>query len=127
MGEGGSGRRPGASRRHDHLRLGREGEDRVAAWYEAVGGTVLARNWRCPRGEIDLVVALGDVVVFCEVKTRSSTRYGSPFEAVDDRRVHRLRSAAMEYLRAVRPARRGIRFDVAAVVGGRVEVRTSAF
>ena len=115
------------SRRAEHLRLGRDGEDMVADWYEAGGGNVLARNWRCPSGEIDLVVAVGGLLVFCEVKTRSSTRYGSPFEAVDARRVQRLRSAAMEYLRVEQPARRGIRFDVAAVLGGRVEVRPGAF
>lgn len=122
-----SGSVPRGRRRHDHLKLGRDGEDRVAGWYEAAGGTVVARNWRCRSGEIDLIVRLGGLVVFCEVKTRSSSRFGSPFEAVDHRRVKRLRSAAMEYLRAEQPSRRGIRFDVAAVLGGRVEVRTSAF
>lgn len=115
----------GRRRRHDHLKFGRDGEDRVAEWYERAGGKVLERNWRCPSGEIDLVVSLGAVIVFCEVKTRSSSRYGSPFEAVDHRRVKRLRSAAMQYLRSKKLSRGGIRFDVAAVIGGRVEVRES--
>ncbi|MGI9578307.1 MAG: YraN family protein [Microthrixaceae bacterium] len=121
------GREPAAGQRHDHLKLGRDGEDRVAVWYEQRGGTILARNWRCRRGEIDLVVALQNTIVFCEVKTRSSTRYGSPFEAVDERRVQRQRLAAMEFLRVERPARQGIRFDLAAVLNGRVEVRPNAF
>ena len=127
MAAGGSSRGRSARRHGEHLRLGRDGEDRVAAWYTERGGTVLARNWRCAGGELDLVVEVDGVVVFCEVKTRSSTRYGSPFEAVDARRVQRLRAAAVEYLRAVQPTRRGIRFDLAAVAGGRVEVRPSAF
>jgi len=112
----------------DHLRLGRFGEDRVACWYEDRGHEVLARNWRCPDGELDLVVRAGTTVVFCEVKTRSSNRFGSPLEAVDHTRRRRLRAAAMAWLRAVAPPGvDGLRFDVAAVVGGRVEVVEAAF
>ncbi|MCP4434251.1 MAG: YraN family protein [Actinomycetia bacterium] len=120
-----------ASRRHDHLRLGRHGEDLVARWYVSRGAQVLARNWRCKQGEIDLVLLEGREVVFCEVKTRSSGRYGSPFEAVDARRRSRLRAAGMEFLRSGEPrpaaGRVGVRFDIAAVIGSKVEVITAAF
>ena len=64
-----------------HL-LGRSGEDEAAAWYTARGYEVLARNWRCRAGELDLIVAQGRLVVFCEVKSRSSERFGTPAEAV---------------------------------------------
>lgn len=112
----------------DHLRLGRHGEDRVARWYEAQGHEVIARNWRCAQGELDLVVRAGDAVVFCEVKTRSSTRFGSPLEAVGRTRQRRLRSAAAAFLRADPPVGvQTVRFDVAAVVGNRVEVVEAAF
>jgi putative endonuclease len=113
----------------DHLRLGRHGEDRVARWYGERGHRVVARNWRCAEGELDLVVLTGDgVVVFCEVKTRSSDRFGSPLEAVDHRRRRRLRAAATRWLGEHRPAgTTGVRFDVAAVRGGRVEVVEGAF
>lgn len=122
------GRPPRTGPAFDHLRLGRFGEDRVARWYEQRGHVVLARNWRCPEGELDLVLRHGAVLVFCEVKTRSSTRFGSPLEAVDHTRRRRLRAAAMAYLRAVAPpGAHELRFDVAAVLGGRVEVVEGAF
>ena len=119
-----SGRRRG---RRDHLVLGRRGEDLAAGWYEARGGRILARNWRCRAGELDLVVAIDQLVVFCEVKTRSSQRYGSPFEAVDRTRIKRIRAAASEYLRAARPVCHGVRFDVTAVIGDSIEVRSAVF
>ncbi|MFM7063233.1 MAG: YraN family protein [Actinomycetes bacterium] len=125
--------------RHDHLALGRYGEDRAAHWYRAHGYVVLDRNWRCPAGEVDLVVLLEDAcrrgpeVVVVEVKTRSSRQFGSPLEAVGPDKQRRLRRLAGEWLSVrlpevrpgLRPAR--IRFDVVAVVGARVEVIKAAF
>jgi putative endonuclease len=113
---------------HDHLRLGRHGEDRAARWYAQQGYEVLARNWRCPEGELDLVLRRGSTVVVCEVKARSSARYGSPLEAVDRRRQARLRRAAARWLATEAPFRPAVvRFDVAAVVGTRVTVVEAAF
>ena len=60
--------------------------------YRRDGYRVLARNWRCPSGEIDLILERGGLVVFSEVKTRSSTAFGWPAEAVDRRRQARLRA-----------------------------------
>jgi putative endonuclease len=109
------GRRPDP--RPDPRRaLGRRGEDLVAAWYEAEGYTVLDRNWRCRSGELDLVVRRGGTVVFCEVKTRTSTRFGAPVEAVTATKQRRLRSLAGQWL-AARDLRGGaLRFDVASVM-----------
>jgi putative endonuclease len=59
---------------------------------------VLDRNWRCDAGEIDLVLRDGRVLVVCEVKTRSSTAYGSPIEAVTERKAARLRRLAARWL-----------------------------
>lgn len=70
--------------------LGAYGE-RVAATHLAEQGmVVLDRNWRCDQGELDLVLRDGEVLVACEVKTRSSAVCGSPHEAVDAARVDRL-------------------------------------
>ncbi|MEZ5347909.1 MAG: YraN family protein [Microthrixaceae bacterium] len=110
-----------------HLALGRHGEDLAAAWYLERGYELIARNWRCPAGELDLVLRTGSTVVFCEVKTRTSERFGSPFEAVDRRRQGRLRSAALEFLRCETAGARSLRFDVAGVIGSAVEVRQDAF
>lgn len=120
------GARPGRAR-GAHLELGRRGEELAARWYVERGYVLLERNWRCPQGELDLVLRHGDTIVFCEVKTRSSRRFGSPFEAVDRRRIGRLRAAAGEYLRRAAPGNSAVRFDVAGVIRGVVEVRRGAF
>jgi putative endonuclease len=117
--------------------LGGRGEDAAAAWYRGASYEVIDRNWRCAEGELDLVAhsADGDIVVFCEVKTRSSATFGSPFEAVTSAKQRRVRALATLWLRSER--RRGtsyrhIRFDVAAVTRGpggslEVEVLQDAF
>ncbi len=88
---------------------------------------VVDRNWRCRLGEIDLVARSASVVVFCEVKTRSGTSHGSPAEAVTPAKQRRIRQLAVQWLGA-HPAVHGeIRFDVAAVLGGNVEVIEEAF
>ena len=78
--------------------LGSYGE-RVAAQRLVAEGMVLVdRNWRCDLGEVDLVLREGDVLVFCEVKTRSSTSYGHPLEAVTPRKGARLRRLAARWM-----------------------------
>lgn len=112
---------------YDQQRLGADGEAVTATWYEERGFQVLARNWRCREGELDLVLAKDDLIVICEVKTRSSGRYGSPFEAVGPAKQLRLRRAAARWLREAAPFRPDrVRFDVAGVVGRRVEVIEAA-
>jgi putative endonuclease len=112
-------------------RLGSRGEELAAEWYLAAGYRVVARNWRCREGELDLVLADDADLVFCEVKTRSSDRFGVPAEAVTAAKQRRLRVLAGRFLAEgpSAPETRGrrIRFDVAAVMGGRVEVIEAAF
>lgn len=106
-----------------HLALGRAGEDLAARHLERAGYRVLARNWRCPHGEIDIVarqrVDGRDELVICEVKTRRSERHGRPCEAVDVRRRSRLRAAATVLLRdggVVDGRVDAVRFDVVEVL-----------
>ena len=113
----------------DRQAHGRYGEDRAARWYEDRGFAVLDRNWRSGRtGEIDLVVARVGLVVICEVKARSSTTYGQPFEAVTASKQMRIRRLAGQWL-AAHPTneRRDVRFDVVSVLGGQLEVIEDAF
>jgi putative endonuclease len=106
--------------------LGAAGEDRAADWYRRRGYTVLARNWRCREGELDLVVRRGRVLVFVEVKTRRSDRFGVPAEAVTPTKQRRLRTLARRYL-ADTGERGSLRFDVVSILAGRIEVIEAAF
>ncbi|GAC1314029.1 MAG: YraN family protein [Acidimicrobiales bacterium] len=108
--------------------LGAAGEAAVAAWYEEHGYRILARNWRCREGELDLIVAHGREFVFCEVKTRRTDTFGLPEEAVTRQKQMRIRRLAARWLDDEAPTRpRAIRFDVATVRHGVVEVLEGAF
>ena len=107
--------------------LGAGGEDLSAAWYEARGYRVVARNWRCREGELDLVLHRDATIVFCEVKTRSSLAFGSPLEAVTLVKQRRIRRLAAAWLREADGHASQVRFDVAAVLDGTVEVVENAF
>jgi len=107
--------------------LGASGEEAVAAWYIEQGYEVLARNWRCRAGELDLIVRRGRTFVFCEVKTRSSDAFGAPVEAVTRDKQVRLRHLAARWLEDAPMRPTDIRFDVASVLAGRIEVLEGAF
>jgi putative endonuclease len=98
--------------------LGRWGEDLAAEQLSAGGLQVLARNWRCSRGELDLVGLETDgTVVFVEVKTRAGTGFGMPAEAVGPRKAARIRRLACAWLTEHRPAgTTGLRFDVVGII-----------
>lgn len=97
--------------------LGRVGERIAEHHLSARGLRVVDRNWRCRRGELDLIAVDGDQLVFVEVKTRRSGRHGSAVEAVTLPKLARLRRLAGEWLQAHpgvgRAAR--IRIDVIAL------------
>lgn len=96
--------------------LGRLGEDLAAAHLARLGLTVLERNYRSRQGEIDIVARDGNVLVICEVKTRSTDLFGHPLAAVDHRKLRRMRKVAMDWVseRGVWPS--AIRFDVIGIV-----------
>ena len=96
--------------------LGAYGETLAERELTGQGMVVLDRNWRCPAGEIDLVLRDGDTLVVCEVKTRSSGACGQPLEAVTERKVARLRRLAASWLAAhpVRPV--DVRLDMVGVL-----------
>ena len=86
--------------------LGQQGEQLAAEYLERSGLRILARNWRCSEGEIDIVAAERRVLVVCEVKTRTGTRYGTPLEAITRQKQRRLRRLAVRWLDA-----HGVLFD----------------
>jgi len=104
-------------------RIGARGEQAVADWYEGRGYRLLARNWRVPGGELDLVLfdARSGAAVFCEVKTRTAGAFGSGFEAVTASKLRRVRRLAGRWLAEAKPPGlvvRQVRVDVAALGPG---------
>jgi putative endonuclease len=96
--------------------VGRFGEQVAADHLEKMGIAVLSRNWRCAEGELDIVAREGDALVFCEVKTRSSIRFGDPSEAVSADKAARIRRLALRWLAANGISGRELRFDVVTVL-----------
>lgn len=80
--------------------IGRRGEERAAAFLLAKGFQLLAKNWRCKAGEIDLIVEREGDIRFVEVKTRRSATYGLPEEAITPTKIVRLRATAEAWLLA---------------------------
>ncbi len=115
----------------ERVDVGAAGEDAAASWYLARGCTVVARNWRCPAGELDLVVACGEVLVICEVKARRGSAFGGGYEAVGWQKQRKLRQLAELFLQASTAAPSAVRFDVASVAlgsrGASIEVFRDAF
>jgi putative endonuclease len=110
-----------------HAALGEFGEKLAAAHYRAQGYAVLERNWRCRTGEIDLICARGTTLVICEVKARTGSAHGHPLEAVTAPKQRRLRRLAAVYLQRQERRWSDVRFDVAGVLDGTLEVVEGAF
>jgi putative endonuclease len=96
--------------------LGRYGENVAVRHLVDAGLTIVATNWRCADGEIDIVARERDVVVICEVKTRSSIAFGTPAEAITRTKADRLRRLAMLWLREHPAGGADVRFDVVSVL-----------
>ncbi len=95
---------------------GAQAEDQARHYLEGHGLTVLERNFQCRGGEIDLIMADGESLVFVEVRYRRDSRYASPEESVGPRKRRRLIHAALRYLQThPAQARRPSRFDVVAI------------
>ncbi|MBD5133002.1 MAG: YraN family protein [Clostridiales bacterium] len=94
--------------------LGQWGEEQVAEKLRREGWTIVARNFRCRMGEIDIVAKNGTFLVFVEVKLRKNDRFGAACEAVTSTKQRKLRAAAQYYLIS-HPTNLQPRFDVAEV------------
>ncbi len=102
----------------DRTPRGQPAEDLALAYLRARGLALIARNYRCPGGELDLVMRDASVMVFVEVRHRRRDRHGSAAESIDARKRARLVHAAMRYLQGQRDgARLRARFDVVALSG----------
>ncbi len=110
---------------------GKNGEDLAVHYLKKQGYTIVVRNYRQRIGEIDIIARDGECLVFVEVKTRRTGRYGSPFEAVDNRKQIQISKVALEYMTRYKFDDVEARFDVVAVQfdghAPKVELMKNAF
>jgi putative endonuclease len=95
--------------------FGQKGEDIAAGYLKGKGYKILHRNYRTPLGEADMIVSDNDVLVFVEVKARTGSFFGEPFEAVDFRKQGKIRKIALYYLK-LNKLEKQVRFDVVSIV-----------
>ena len=96
--------------------VGKYGEEVAARHLTEAGLEIVERNWRCHEGEIDIVAREHGVLVFCEVKTRSSVLFGLPAEAITHRKRDRMRRLAYRWLQGQPEWIGDVRFDVVSVI-----------
>lgn len=113
---GAGGKSKSKSRGTRNKELGRRGEDAAARFLFRRGYDIVERNWACNFGEADIVARDGNVLVFVEVKTRSSCEKGFPAEAVGPSKRERYERIALAYLSENDPGEAPVRFDVVSVV-----------
>ncbi len=102
--------------KHDHQASGQAAEALALQHLQQHGLRTLAQNWRCKRGELDLVMLDGATVVFVEVRYRRHSAWGGAIESVDARKREKLASAASHFLQQQpRWAHAPCRFDVIAI------------
>lgn len=103
-------------------------EDTAAAFLKGKGLRLLEKNFRCRKGEIDLILMEGSCLVFAEVKYRSGPGCGLPLEAIDSRKQQRIRDTAAYYMyiRHVSPDT-PCRFDAVGIMGKEIQWIPDAF
>jgi len=110
-----------------HLLRGREGERIACLFLIRQGFDILARRYRNRSGELDLIAFEKDILVFVEVKTRSSREFGEPWEFVDWRKQQILRRTAEDFIAENDLGQYSYRFDIVSVVGKNAELFRNAF
>lgn len=106
---------------------GNKAEDAAARYLERRGYTILCRNYRARTSEIDIIARDGPVLVFVEVKSRSYTEFGSPWQAVNSKKQNKIQRAALDYMLRSKLTDCPARFDVISIEGTTVEHIRDAF
>jgi putative endonuclease len=96
--------------------LGARGENMAVQYLIKNGYHIIARNYFTRYGELDIICEKNNIIIFTEVKTRTSTRYGLPQEAVTNKKIEHLKKAALIYLNSFNKRYKEIRFDVIAIL-----------
>ncbi len=106
---------------------GQQFEQLAARFFEEHGFQILERNWRTGHKELDLIVKKDNLVVFVEVKSTFSVKFGHPAERIDRHKIANLTQAAQQYLIAENINNCDLRFDVVTFVNGQLEHFPDAF
>lgn len=118
-----SDKRPGSAKpdkpfvkRDERRKTGMLGEAAACDYLERAGYSIIARNWRCRTGEIDIVASFGGTIVFVEVRTRGrSGRFGTAAESIDARKRRQVMETAQVYMRMHVKDEMPVRFDAIAI------------
>ena len=113
--------------RRKSVASGQISEQKVAALYEQEGFAILECNWRAGHKEIDLIVRKGDLLVFVEVKSGRSKKFGHPAEKVTQKKISNLVEAASRYVADRDITGCDFRFDVVTLTNGEIEFFPGAF
>lgn len=107
--------------------VGAEYERQAGEYLKGLGYELLEYNYRCKKGEIDIVARDGEYLVFCEVKYRSGPKRGHPLEAVNMKKQRVLSQCASYYLMKKGLADVSCRFDVVGIAGEEITLIKNAF
>ncbi|MCD6461089.1 YraN family protein [bacterium] len=107
--------------------IGGKGECEAEAYLKKIGYRILDTNYHTPLGEIDIIALDGDILVFVEVKTRSSDKYGSGFYAVAHKKQIRMTKAALLYITKKEYDFPSYRFDVVSILNNNISIVKNAF
>jgi putative endonuclease len=99
-----------------HNELGKWGEDLAADYLQRKGYTIIERDWKSGKRDLDIIAQDGNVIVFVEVKTRRNRLFGEPEESVDYHKLQNLQQAISHYVK-FKHIRQEIRFDIISIVG----------
>jgi putative endonuclease len=106
---------------------GDEAEERAVKYLKGKGYKILARNFTSKTGEIDIIAAKKDALVFIEVKARATAAYGGGVAAVNKAKQGKITKTAIAYIKENKPKFTGLMFDIIAVTDGKLEHIENAF
>ena len=118
---------PSSPDKSGNYQKGHKFEQQAANYFQEQGYKILESNWRAGRNEIDLIVQKDKLIIFVEVKSASSTKYGHPSERVDQNKIKAITKVARQYLIDKKLENVDLRFDVVTFLNGKLEHYPNAF
>ena len=103
-----------------HNKLGKDGELIAFMVLQRDGFTILGTNWEFRKSEVDIIAQKDEFLIFIEVKTRGSRKFGNPSDSIDQKKISLYKDAAEGYLEQY-PSELEVRFDVVNIIIGKDE------